>query len=86
MAETGRARGNTQVTEDGKVESTSQGGPVHRGDEGKGKSKQCVMEAVARVPQPPLKGLVVNGKLAQIESSAEGVTFTCNHDTTDRIV
>jgi len=86
MAETSRTRGNTQVTEDGKIESASQGGPVHRGDEGKRETEQCVMEAVARVPQPLLNGPIVNRKLAQIESSAEGVAFTCDNDATDRIV
>ena len=86
MAESGRTRRNTQVTKDGKIESTCQSRPVDRGDERKGETEQRVMEPVAGVPQLPLKVVIVNRKLAQIESSAEGVTFTGHHDAADRIV
>ena len=86
MTEPGRTRRNTQVTKDGKIESTCQRWPVYGGDEGKGETEQCVMEPVAGVPQLPLKGVIVNSKLAQIESSAECVTFTGHHDTADGIV
>ena len=44
------------------------------------------MEPVAGVPQPPLKGFIVIGELAQIEPSTEGVAFTGHDEAVDRVV
>ena len=43
-------------------------------------------EPIARVPQLNLKGVILVGKLAEIEPSAEGIALTGHHDAADRIV
>ena len=86
MSEMGCPRSNPQVAQDGQIKSAGQSHPVHRCDDGKRKSEQRVMEPVARVPQPLLKGFIVIGELAQIEPSTEGVAFAGHDEAIDRVV
>ncbi len=44
------------------------------------------MESVTRVPQLPLERVIGNGKLAQVEPSAERVTCTCHNGAAGRFV